>query len=80
MVSLSKIVKEDAAWVERSGIEIDADSKYSTVAIGDDIFMQGQEADEFNEETERIYNLTGDTTMDECAAHLARPYIECLGE
>lgn len=76
--TLIEIIRADAAWVERSGVTIECDSAYSTVAIGDDIFMQGDEADAFNDEAERLWNETQETTMEECRAHLARQYIESL--
>lgn len=77
MPTLSEIIKIDAAYARDTVIE--CNSAYSTVAIGSDIFLQGQEADEFNDEAERLWNLTGDTTIEECRAHLAKPYIDCLG-
>ncbi len=74
MVTLTEIVK---AYCTDTVIECDV--AFSTVAIGDDIFLQGQEADEFNDAVERLWNETGDTTIEECRAHLARPYVDCLG-
>jgi hypothetical protein len=77
MPTLSEIIRSDAAYVGDTVIE--CNSRFSTVSIGSDIFLQGQEADEFNDAAERLWNETGDTTIDECRAHLAKPYIDCLG-
>lgn len=77
MPTLSEIIRSDAAYVGDTVIE--CNNALSTVAIGSDIFLQGQEADEFNDAAERLWNETGDTTMEDCRAHLAKPYIDCLG-
>lgn len=82
-MNLSDIIRADAAYVTASGFTVSCDSAYSTVAItegrtGECVFMQGDEADAFNDECETLHTRTGDTTMDECAAHLARPYVESL--
>lgn len=80
--TLTTVILEDSEWVERLNFTIKCDSARSTVSIdssiGDHIFMQGQEADEFNDAAEKLWNETQNTTMDECRAHLARPYIETL--
>lgn len=77
MPTLSEIIRSDAAYVGDTVIE--CNSAFSTVAIGSDIFLQGQEADEFNDAVESLWNETGDTTIEDCRAHLAKPYIDCLG-
>lgn len=77
MVTLTEIIRSNAAYA--GDIAIECNTAFSTVAIGDDIFLQGQEADEFNDEAERLWNETGDTTIEECRAHVAKPYIDCLG-
>ena len=75
-MTLTEIIRADALYL--TNVRVECDSRYSTVEIGDDIFLQGQEADEFNDKVERLWNLTGDTTKDECAKHLAKPYVDCL--
>ena len=76
-----KIVKDDAAT---AFFTVDYDSAASTVCIMDsdgeqeDIFMQGDEADKFNDKIEELYNELRDVTEDEVALHLARPYVENL--
>lgn len=74
--TLTALIRAATAYVGDTVIE--CDTAFSTVAIGSDIFLQGQEADEFNDAAERLWNETGDTTIDECRAHLARPYLDCL--
>lgn len=76
------ILKAAAKRMENSGISIDWDSGYSTVSIScageDDIFMQGEEADEFIEEIEAMANRCRSMTEYTIALALAEPYAENL--
>lgn len=74
--NLCEIIRT-TAWRVRD-VNIDVDSSYSTVAIGDNIFMQGQEADEFIDEARKLYEQAQHVSMDDCYACLAEPYLECL--
>ena len=82
MPTLTQIIQDDAASL--LDVDVDIDRDFLTVAIEDqtgiydDIFIQGEEAEEFIEELDRIYEEAGDVTEDEVAKHLARPYVECI--
>ena len=74
-------MKENA---ENADYTVDADSKHSTVCIKDtagvqdDIFLQGIEADHFNDKAEEMYNDLREVTLAEVELHLARDYVENL--
>jgi hypothetical protein len=82
MPTLVEIIQEDARYIERSRVTITADTAHSWVCIadedGNECFMQGHEADEFNDRAEQLYNDAQLVTLEECRAHLARPYAENL--
>lgn len=80
-MTLSQVILANAAYVERSGVTIECDTAYSTVSIKSadgEAFLQGQEADEFNNEVERLYNEAGDVSMDDVRAHKAYDYLDVL--
>jgi hypothetical protein len=65
------------AWRMRD-CNIEVDELHSTVAIGENCFMQGQEADEFVDEARALYDKAQHVSLDDCYACLAEPYAECL--
>jgi hypothetical protein len=77
---LTKIIKESAERMK--DVTVDRDRDLSTVSISahgkEDIFMQGEEADNFIKEVEALWEKVGEVTMDECAANVAEPYCENL--
>jgi hypothetical protein len=80
-MTLSQIILANAAYVGRSNVTVTCNSSQSTVSIQSadgEAFLQGQEADEFNDEVERLYNEAGDVTMDDCRAHVAYDYVDTL--
>jgi hypothetical protein len=82
MPTLVEIIQEDARYVERSRVTITANTVRSWVCIadedGNEVFMQGQEADEFNDRATQLYNDAQLVTLEECRAHLARPYVDSM--
>lgn len=83
-MELIEIVRRNVQEVKASGVTVTANSSQSWVAIDNadnvGILLQGQEADEFNDEVERLWNELGEVTIDEVRAHLAHPYLTILGE
>jgi hypothetical protein len=75
-MNLVDIIKADVQYV--AGVTIEVDRAYGTVAIGDDIFLQGDEGYAFIDAAERLYEEAQYVTYDEVYAHLAKPYVDCL--
>jgi len=71
-MNLSYMVR--AAYARMSDVEIDVDTAFGTVAIGEYAFMQGDGADAFINEAREIWEKCGDVTLDEVYAYLAEPY------
>ena len=63
-----------------SGIDVDCDSAYSTVAISkageDDIFMRGDDADQFISEARAMWKRYRSLPMGVCEMALAERYTE----
>lgn len=76
------ILKAAAKRMADSGVSIDWDSGYSTVSIScegeDDIFMQGEEADDFISEIETLADRCRSMNEYTIALALAEPYAENL--
>ena len=66
--------------MKAAGIDVDCDSSYSTVCIScrgeDDVFMQGDDADQFIGEVRAMWNRYPSLPMDVCEMALAEPYTE----
>lgn len=73
-MELVQIIREAAARMDDVMVEVD--ELHGTVAIGDDVFMQGDEASEFIEKARELYDRAQYVSLDECYAHLAEPYTE----
>lgn len=81
-MTLLDIIRADVMFMRTVVVEVD--SSYSTVCISDttgiheDIFMQGEDAEAFIAERDRLYEETGDLCEDVIELHLARPYVETI--
>jgi hypothetical protein len=81
MTRATKYIREQAQRAINSGITVDCDSGFSTVAIDapgeDGLFMQGDEADTFIAERDKLCKRY--PSLDETTAELALayPYAEC---
>lgn len=73
-MDLADIIRQQSALCE--DIYIDVDTTLPCVAIGDDLFMQGDEAQAFIDEAEALYEKAQTVSMEECYACVAWPYIE----
>jgi len=76
MTKLTEIIQTGARYA--SSVSIDVDEARGTVAIGDGIFLQGDEGYAFIDEARALWNQAGDVGIDECYACLAGPYLDCL--
>ena len=79
MPTTKEIIAQSVTYA--AGVEIEVDSPFSTVSIGgpDGVFLDGHQADAFIDEARKLYEEVGDVTIDDCYAHVAKPYIEnCL--
>lgn len=78
----TKYMHEAANRFKNSGCSVDWDSSFSTVTISckgeDDIFMQGDEADEFISEIEILTKRYKSLDSYTAACALAEPIAECL--
>jgi len=72
-VILSQHIKRTAQRM--SDVSIDVDTSYQTVAIGSDVFMQGDEAQSFIDEADTLYNQAQYVSIDDCYAFLAESYV-----
>lgn len=83
-ISLVQILLDDAAYVQRSDVTVERNVTGSTVAFdhgGETFcFLQGDEADVFNDECERTYNHVQTMGMDIVEMALARVYVEAFLE
>lgn len=81
-MNLSHYIQQTAQLSANSGGTVDMRPHLSMVSIswgdGCECFMQGQDADEFNDRVRALWEKSGDTTMEDCALCEARPYIENL--
>lgn len=82
MTKATKFIREAAARCRASGVTVDMDSPYSTVAIDapghDGVFMQGDEADQFITEVRALCKRYRSLDEDTAALALAAPYAETL--
>lgn len=66
--------------MKAAGIDVETDSAYQTVCISkageDDIFMQGDDADQFISEARAIWNRYRSLPDYVCEMALAEPYTE----
>lgn len=83
-LTLTQIIRRDAEWCRRSGIDVDYSPSYGVVAILLDgrtlAFLQDSQGSDFIDAAQCLYNKSRYVTMDECALHLARGYAECLDD
>ena len=80
---LTRIVQEAAKRME--GVTVDANSSMSMVSItdddtGDDVFLQGEAADDFCNEVDSLWNRTGGAMGEECELCIAESYTELFGQ
>lgn len=64
-----------SAWRVRN-VVINVDETMPTIAIGENVFLQGEEADNFIEAARELYEQAQTVTMDDCYACVAHPYVE----
>jgi len=81
-MNLIDIVKADAAYMRH--VVINVDTLHGWISIEDDfnvqdeIFLQGDDAEQFIQDAEILWNDLEHVTMDEVYAHLAKPYVDCI--
>lgn len=82
MTKANRYIREAAARCRASGVTVDIDSRFSTVAIDapgeDGVFMQGDEAENFIEEVRALCKRYPSLDEDTAALALAEPYAETL--
>ena len=77
----TKYIYQQAQFTRNSNVTVDCDSGYSTVAIDgidDGVFMQGDEADTFNAEVEKLCKRYPSLDTETAELALAWPYVETL--
>ena len=81
MTQATKFIRAAAARCRASGVTVDIDSRFPTVAIDapgeDGVFMQGDEADNFIGEVRALCKRYRSLDEDTAALALAEPYAEC---
>lgn len=83
MPTVSQIIKADAQFVRDSGFVLETHYTGLWVSlVGQDeaqvVFLQGDEADQLNDEAWRLYESVGDITIEDARLHLLKPHVECL--
>jgi hypothetical protein len=78
MPTMKEIIADSVKYA--ADVEIEVNSAFSTVSIGgpEGVFLDGHQADEFIAEARKLYEEVGDVTLDDCYAHVAKGYIDCL--
>lgn len=78
----TRYIREAAERSRASGVTVDCDSSYSTVAIdwpdSEGCFMQGDEADAFIAERDALCKRFRSLEFSVAELALAEPYVECL--
>jgi hypothetical protein len=81
--TLSNIVNDNAEFVKNSGYSMEYDIGYSWISLNtksgmddEQIFFQGEQADNILEEANELYIATGDTLFDDCILHVVKPWVE----
>ncbi|MGZ8887997.1 MAG: hypothetical protein ACXW1D_00395 [Halobacteriota archaeon] len=81
-MNLADVLTQSAQFVINSNVTVERECSYSTVSFyhNNDIFafLQGHEADEFNDECERVYNEVQTLGMGVVELALAEPYLIML--
>ena len=77
-MTLKQIVESNISYVVNSGYTVET-TTYSTVSIDNGVdeeswFLQGDEADNFIDEADKLYNET-DLSIEDIFLHLAYKYI-----
>lgn len=82
MKTLSRIIKDNAAYLADVKIEIDASMGWVDIidktGLHDNIFLQGDDGYDFIAEAEKMYNALEDVTMQDCLKTIAKPYVDCI--
>lgn len=81
-MTLTEIIRQDAKWATDSGIDVKVDRGLGTVCITcpdhDDIFMQGDDAEQFIAECRTRWETAGDVDMGLVELSVAKPYAETI--
>lgn len=81
-MTLTEIIKADAKWATDSNIDVKVDRRLGTVCITcpdhDDIFMQGDDAEQFIAECQTRWETAYDVGMLPVELSVAKPYAETL--
>lgn len=81
-ISIKTIIEQNAAFCQ--DVSVTVCRKLPTVTIHDqsgvneDIFMQGDDADEFINAFDALVEQAPDVLFADALKHLALPYVECI--
>ena len=79
-----EIFQHQLRYVKGSAVAVDVERGFSAVSIVDlndpsnDVFLQGQEADEFIDEADELYERLGEVSLEDAYAVTAHPYLDLL--
>jgi hypothetical protein len=81
-VTLEEIINTDAAYCRDVTVTICRKLPSVTIKDGtgeqEDIYMQGDDADQFLAEFDEIVDLAPDVLFADALKYLAKPYVDCL--
>ena len=77
-MSISIILRRQADYARNSGIVVDIDRAYQTVSLHDNIFMQGDDAQDFIDAVDALANRCPSLPFDICELAAAYDYCELL--
>ena len=82
MSTIENIIKFNSGYLSEVLVKVDRSHGWVDIkdmkGIQDNIFLQGDEAYNFIDEADKLYNSLNDVTMDEVYLHLCKPYVECF--
>lgn len=79
-MTLTEIIKAAAERMQDVSVDIDRCMGFVSISSDgeEDITFQGDEADQFIEAVDKLYNESGHVTEDEAALCHAQSYVECI--
>ena len=82
-MELTDIIEHGAEYTQNSGFTVEVNASYSWVTIKnedtrEDLFLQGDEADDFIKKADKLWETTGVINYDTICLYLAEPYLEIV--
>jgi len=80
MITLTKIIINNANFVDNSGFKLTKDSMLPSVLLenkeGESVFFQEDQARDILDKANKLYEESGDVTTSQCIKHVMLGWIE----